>query len=108
MMIFCSRCQREIGNGWEEQWPNFGRIEIGFAAQIGYALGLGSPFPDRLNGFRAGDAQNLVVEWGQGYRFDTRDSFILCAGCQKVLLGLIGAFFGGKPIPPKDKEGEER
>lgn len=63
---------------------------MSYCAQIGYALGLDSPFPNRLNGHMAGTAQRVKLSWGQG------EEVALCIVCQRKLLGIIGEFFGVK------------
>jgi hypothetical protein len=103
--LMCGRCHAYVNDRWTQTWPNYGHIRLGFSAQIGYALGLRDAFPDSINGFKSGKAQEVVLEWGQGYEYDTRCTYVLCASCQEALLKLIGEFFGERPALTPDKGG---
>ena len=104
--ISCNRCGHcaNPNAGWEHDWPLYGRIEIGFPAQIFCALGSGGhtandeDFELWHNAKSHGavkdfSAQSITLEWGNGYKFDSRGKFRLCYNCQKALLQAIGAFF---------------
>jgi len=100
----CTRCgSNNIDTGrWEDGWPNYGRIEIGYAAQAFGAL-CGAEHcaePEHFTAWHKGHpamiengAQSVIFEWGAGYKFDSRERYRLCRGCQKSLLAVIGKFF---------------
>ena len=98
----------EIANptdGWEHSWPLYGRIEIGFPAQLFAFLGGAKYIADEEHfkvwseGHKAmieNGAQSATFEWGNGHKFDSRGRYRLCYECQKKLLHVIGEFFGIK------------
>jgi len=95
----CSRCGGKIDDSWWNEWPNYGKIELGFAAQAFGALGgfehiAGSRVPDKPHkAMVQDDAQEVIFQWGAGYKYDSTDRYRLCYDCQKELLKTIGAFF---------------
>jgi|AVFP01.1.fsa_nt_gi hypothetical protein len=100
----CSRCGGKIdGDRWENGWPNYGYIHLGFAAQaFGALAGMEhiasrehfEAWSKRHKAMTKNDAQEVVFEWGAGYKYDSSDRYRLCYKCQKELLKTIGAFFG--------------
>ena len=100
-MSRCGRCGQGIGGErWEYGWPNYGRIEIGFAAQIGYAMGGSTPFSGCVRFAVNDEAQSAVFQWSNGYRpgglVEHESEHHLCFDCQRELLKLLGAFFGAR------------
>lgn len=101
----CSRCGRDDTNShsWEDGWPNYGRIELGFSSQAFAALcgAKGCAEEEHFAAWRKGhpamvenQAQSVIFEWGNGYKFDSRDRYRLCRECQRSLLTVVGNFFG--------------
>jgi hypothetical protein len=108
--IPCSRCKNVANpnDGWEHGWPLFGRLDVGIHSCAAHKLGdpTWTPHP----AIRDYGAQRVIFEWGNGYEYDSRGRYRLCAECQADLLGVLGAFFGvGKPpvIGPRVKWGED-
>ena len=50
-------------------------------------------------------AQEIVIEWGNGYQYDSTGRYRLCYNCQKVLLEVLGQFFGIKSRADAIREG---
>lgn len=95
--VLCSRC-REVANptdGWEHNWPNFGKIDLGVDSCSFVALGYRDTWnlEDHLAMTRFG-AQHVTFEWGQGWEYDSQGRYRLCRDCQHKLLALVGDFFG--------------
>ena len=100
-IVKCSRCglAANPSDGWEHGWPLYGRIEIGFPSCL----------PDYWNGSRGGGIpkigavkecsfQDIVLEWGNGYRYDSTGKYRLCYECQGKLLQTLGEYF--KEVTP--------
>lgn len=105
-LVRCGRCgSREIdGPRWENGWPNYGKIELGFAAQAFGALCGMRHCADREHflvwreghpAMTKNGAQHVCFEWKPGTKYR------LCYNCQKALLGVVGEFFG---FPQRAKE----
>ena len=103
--VACSRCGEcaNPSDGWEHSWPLYGRLDIGFPSQAFGHLGGCEHIADRehFEWWREGhpamttnEAQEVIFEWGNGYRFDSTGRYRLCYDCQKQLLRVIGEFFG--------------
>lgn len=99
----CSKCKEKVDfPTWENGWPNYGRIELGYAAQIfvplsgGTGVGLDKHFDAWEKSSKAvlkQSAQSVIFEWGNGYKYDSCKRYRLCKKCQKKLLQKIGKFF---------------
>ena len=102
--VACSRCGNAANpnDGWEHEWPLYGRLHVGFPAQAFAALcGKRIAGEDQFRAWNKGHpsmvkngAQDVVFEWGNGVEYDSTDRYRLCYECQRVLLGVIGEFFG--------------
>ncbi|MBU2061154.1 MAG: hypothetical protein KKH44_04805 [Bacteroidetes bacterium] len=101
----CSRCGQVANptDGWEHDWPLYGKIEIGFPAQAFAFLGGASCIADSEHfdwwhkghpAMTSNEAQSITFEWGNGYKYDSKGRYRLCYQCQKKLLKTIGKFFG--------------
>ena len=115
----CSRCGQcaNPNDGWEHEWPNNGRVEIGAASQVFAPLCGAANCADRVH-FEAWhrghpaivtfDAQAVVFEWGNGYKFDSTGRYRLCYECQRAFAAVIGVFFGmaepGNPAILRDQK----
>jgi hypothetical protein len=92
----CSRCGGERSH-WSDEWPNYGRIEVGAAARIWDDIGTTDPprdhplFPPSENDGH----QGAVFQWtgGSSYRF-ADSNYQMCRSCQRALLRILGDFFG--------------
>jgi hypothetical protein len=103
--ILCSRCDKCANptDGWENGWPLYGRLDIGFPAQAFGHLGRCNHCADaeHFEWWREGhpamtvnEAQAVTFEWGNGHQYDSRGRYRLCYDCQKELLHVLGDFFG--------------
>lgn len=99
MKEFCSRCGNRINlSRWEEQWPNYGKVQLGFASQIFGTL-CGEDGCAKREHFKVwheghpamtlNGAQQICFEWRKGGEND----YILCRECQREFIGIVGAFF---------------
>lgn len=102
--IKCSRCNKVANptDSWEYGWPLYGKLEIGFPGQAFAYLGGAEYIADKEHfawwskGHPAmvrNEAQEVVFEWGNGYKYDSEKRFRMCYYCQKELLYAIGKFF---------------
>jgi hypothetical protein len=82
----CSRCEKEKGKHWENGWPNFGKIEIGFSAQMEKVIKI--PYKSDL--VEKMEPQKAVLKWGNEEKYN------LCSNCQEELIVIIGNFFNNK------------
>lgn len=94
----CGRCDRVIDpdGSWENQWPLYGTIDLGFPAQAFGAL-CGAKCCAETNHFawwREGypamttnEAQRVTFMWKSDSKWR------LCRSCQRELLSVIGRFF---------------
>jgi hypothetical protein len=103
LIVLCSHCGNPANptTRWESGWPLYGRIELGFPSRIFSPL-VQRVFPDcntmekLVEGHKAAvnfEAQEVVFEWGNGYKFDSSDRYRLCYKCQRELIEIIGSFF---------------
>ena len=104
-IVHCGRCGEPANpnDGWENGWPLYGRIHLGFPAQAFGAL-CGMEFIAERHHFKwwhkghpamtTNGAQEVVFEWGNGNTYDSTGRYRLCYECQKELLKVIGKFFG--------------
>lgn len=98
----CGHCKEPIQPGWENGWPLFGTIDLGFSAQAFGALcgmktcaseahfeiwSLGHP------ALEINEAQHLRFRWTE------KTDYRLCYSCQKELINLVGKFFKYPQIP---------
>ena len=103
----CSRCGRTANpnDGWEHEWPIYGRLDIGYHSQAFVELAGGdvdAGFQMWEQGHPAmiqDDAQRVVFEWGNGYQYDSTGRYRMCCKCQRELLAVVGRFFGIAPAP---------
>jgi len=105
--VQCSRCGAVANpnDGWEHGWPLYGKIEVGFPAQIFAFLGGAKNIADKEHfdwwheghpALTENGAQGVIFEWGNGYRYDSTGRYRICYDCQKALLYVLGGFFGIK------------
>lgn len=94
----CWRCGEEAnpGGGWEGDWPMYGQISVGFGSRLlDYLFGNGLFDSDGRVGemksplVKKWDWQQIHLSWGAYKESD----YILCRGCQAVLLRFLGDFF---------------
>ena len=105
-LVRCGRCDSPVdGQNWENGWPNYGKIELGFAAQaFGALCGMQHiAEPEHFDVWHEGHpamttdgAQEVCFEWKPG-----ETDYRLCYYCQKELLRRVGEFFG---FPQRAKE----
>ena len=105
--VRCGRCgSGEIdGPRWENGWPNYGTIDLGYASQAFGAL-CGMKYcaaPEHFAVWEEGHpamtdngAQHVRFEWNTG-----KNDFRLCRSCQTDLFQVVGDFFG---FPRRAKE----
>lgn len=95
--ILCSRCNQVANptDGWEHGWCIYGNINLGFHSRINDALAgkFISKIP-KSNVIKDFGFQEITLEWGNGFKYDTTGKYRLCEPCQRELLNLIGKFFG--------------
>ena len=91
----CNRCGdcANPTDGWEHAWPLYGHMVIGFAAQAGLFFSHHRlVFPEHP-ALKSNGAQELILEWGNGYKYDSTGKYRLCYNCQKELIATLGKFF---------------
>ena len=98
----CNRCEKDVDKGgWHNGWPNYGRIQLGFAAQASAVMmGIGTATSEAVKASAIthdavvdSKGQEVTIEWGAGYIYDSKARYRLCYNCQKELLKTVGAFF---------------
>jgi len=96
----CSRCEKKITTYWEDNWPNYGHIHLGISGQSERVLTKHAktkyPYQDHTKGCKAftkSDPQELIIEWGSGYKYESRERYRLCCNCQVELVEILGDFF---------------
>ena len=115
--VKCSRCDKVANptDGWEHGFPLYGRIEVGFPAQIFAFLGGADiiAFAEHFKWWSEGHpaikkngAQEVIFEWGNGYKYDS-PNYRLCRDCQKKLIQMLGEFFGIKKRVEEIREKNE-
>ncbi|MHB1702379.1 MAG: hypothetical protein ACYCSN_20050 [Acidobacteriaceae bacterium] len=103
--VECSRCGgcANPNDGWEHVWPLYGHLEIGFPGQAFGHLGGCDHTADGVHfdwwaeghpAMTKNEAQEVIFEWGNGFKFDSTGRYRLCYDCQKKLLHVVGEFFG--------------
>ncbi len=97
MSGLCGRCGDAIRQGWENDWPLHGTIDLGSPSQAFAKLrgrtgcADASDFEWWSKGHPAmekNDAQRVTFKW------DCKSSWRLCYDCQMELLALVGKFLG--------------
>ena len=112
--VLCSRCGNVANpdDGWENDWPNYGQILLGFNSVIHWPLLEKAVGPSFNPGYHEnpivksvisgkhpavklfGAYQSIIIEWSAGdYPASISKKYRLCRDCQRDLLTIIGEFF---------------
>ena len=109
MIALCSRCFRPIGDGWEEGWPNYGKILIGSCSVMSSKLMDGGLDTNDINPFvkRLIETEGHPLVTDFGYQeltlsWHNDGPYRMCWYCQYELIKVLGTFFFvNRPVPKK-------